>query len=93
MICRATPEIFARQQTALLTRSDARPLLHKIKIPTYVVVGRQDAWSTVEQHEAFARDIPGAKLVVIEDSGHFVPVEQPDQLSAVLDEMMQRPAA
>ena len=91
MICRATPEIFARQQKALLTRSDARPLLPKIKIPTYVVVGRQDAWSTVEQHEAFARDIPGAKLVVIEDSGHFVPVEQPDQLTAILDEMMQAP--
>jgi len=89
MICRATPAIFARQQKALLTRSDARPLLPKIKIPTYVVVGRQDAWSTIEQHEAFARDIPGAKLVVIEDSGHFVPVEQPDQLSAVLGEMMQ----
>ena len=93
MICRATPEIFARQQKALLTRSDARPLLPEIKIPTYVVVGRQDAWSTVEQHETFARNIPGAKLIVIEDSGHFVPVEQPGQLSAVLDEMMQVPSA
>lgn len=91
MICRATPDIFARQQNALLTRPDARPLLPKIKIPTYVVVGRQDAWSTVEQHEAFAKEIAGAKLVVIEDSGHFVPVEQPEKLSAVLDEMMQVP--
>lgn len=93
MICRATPEIFARQQNALLTRPDARPLLPKIKIPTYVVVGRQDAWSTVAQHEAFAAHIPGAKLIVIEKSGHFVPVEQPDQLSHVLDEMMRIPAA
>jgi pimeloyl-ACP methyl ester carboxylesterase len=93
MICRASPEIFARQQHALLTRPDARPLLPKIRIPTYVVVGRQDAWSTVEQHEAFAREIAGAKLVVIEDSGHFVPVEQPEKLSAVLDEMMRIPTA
>ena len=91
MICRATPDIFARQQKALLTRSDARPLLPKITIPTYVVVGRQDAWSTVEQHEAFAREIPGAKLIVIEDSGHFVPVEQAEALSNVLDEMMREP--
>ena len=93
MICRATPEIFARQQHALLTRPDARPLLPKIRIPTYVVVGRQDGWSTVAQHEAFAREIEGAKLVVIEDSGHFVPVEQPQQLSTILDDMMQHPAA
>ena len=92
MICRATPEIFARQQKALLTRSDARPLLPKINIPTFVVVGRQDAWSTVEQHEAFAAEIPGAKLIIIEDSGHFVPVEQPEKLSALLDAMMQVPA-
>jgi pimeloyl-ACP methyl ester carboxylesterase len=92
MICRANPEIFARQQKALLTRDDARPLLPKIKIPTYVVVGRQDAWSTVEQHGAFAREIAGAKLIVIEESGHFVPVEQPEQLSALLAQMMQVPA-
>ena len=88
MICRATPEIFARQQNALLTRSDARPVLPNIRIPTYVVVGRQDAWSTVAQHEAFAAQIPGAKLFVIEDSGHFAPVEQPEALNAVLREMM-----
>ena len=93
MICRATPEIFARQQNALLTRDDARPLLPKINIPTYVVVGRQDAWSTVEQHQAFAAHIRDAKLIVIENSGHFVPVEQPEQLSAVLDEMMRQPSA
>jgi pimeloyl-ACP methyl ester carboxylesterase len=89
MIQRATPEIFARQQKALLTRPDARPVLPGIRVPTYVVVGRQDEWSTVAQHEDFAAMIPGAKLVVIEESGHFVPVEQPHAVSTVLLDMMK----
>lgn len=92
MIERASPEIFQKQQHALLGRPDATPLLPTIRCPTYVVVGRQDAWSTVPQHEAFAKLIPGAKLVVIEDSGHFVPVEQPEALTRVLVEMMETPA-
>lgn len=88
MIRRTSPDVFARQQHALLTRPDARPLLPRISIPTYVVVGRQDVWSDVAQHEAFAAMIPGAKLVVVEESGHFVPVEQPLALNAILREMM-----
>jgi pimeloyl-ACP methyl ester carboxylesterase len=92
MIERATPEIFDKQQRALLGRPDAQPVLPTIACPTYVVVGRQDAWSTVAQHEDFAKLIPDAKLVVIEDSGHFVPVEQPDALNRLLVEMMETPA-
>ena len=59
-----------------------------INFPTIVAVGRQDEWSTVAQHEEIARAIPGAKLVVVEDSGHFVPVEQPEVLTGILRELM-----
>lgn len=92
MVLRASPEIFEKQQLALYGRPDARPLLPTISCPTYVVVGRQDLWATVAQHEAIAREIPGARLVVIEDSGHFVPVEQAERLNDVLTEMMETPA-
>jgi pimeloyl-ACP methyl ester carboxylesterase len=91
MVCRATPAIFEGQIRALLTREDARPLLPTMKMPVTVAVGRQDEWSTVAQHEAFAKLIPGAKLTVIEDSGHFVPVEQPEALNAVLRDLMAKP--
>jgi pimeloyl-ACP methyl ester carboxylesterase len=91
MIERASPEIFQKQQHALLGRQDATPLLPMIRCPTYVVVGRQDVWSNVPQHEAFAKLIPGAKLIVIEDSGHFVPVEQPEALTRALADMMETP--
>lgn len=92
MVQRATPEIHAGQIRALLGRLDATPLLASFKLPVYVVVGRQDEWSTVASHEEFARLIPGAKLVVIEDAGHFTPVEQPAALTNILREMMREPA-
>ncbi len=88
MVCRATPGIFAGQIRALLGRPDFRPLLSRISCPTLVAVGRQDEWSTVREHEDIAAAIPGAGLEVIEDSGHFTPVEQPSALTAALRRLM-----
>jgi pimeloyl-ACP methyl ester carboxylesterase len=48
------------------------------------MVGRQDRWSPLGQHEQMAALIPQAELVVIEDSGHMSPVEQAEQVSQAL---------
>ena len=86
MVMRASPAQHARQIRALLDRPDPRTLLPGIACPTLVMVGRQDRWSPLAQHEAIAAAIPGAVLVVIEDSGHMTPVERPRQVSdALLD--------
>lgn len=84
MVRRSDPARHARQITALLNRPDARPMLAAITVPTLVIVGRQDEWSPLEQHERLARAIPGARLQVVEDSGHMVTVEQPEVVSALL---------
>lgn len=84
MVCRSDPARHARQITALVRRPDATPLLGTITVPTLVVVGREDGWSPVAQHEEIARRIPGAVLEVVEDAGHFVTVEQPGAASALL---------
>ena len=93
MVLRASPDIYERQIRALLTREDSTPMLANFRLPVYVAVGRQDEWSTLAQHEAFARLIPGAKLRVIEDSGHFTPREQPAQLTQILRGMMRESLA
>jgi pimeloyl-ACP methyl ester carboxylesterase len=84
MVMRATPEQHRRQIRALLGRPDARALLPTISCPTLVMVGRQDRWSPPAQHEEIAAAIPNAQLVVIEDSGHMSPVEQPNEVSKAL---------
>lgn len=72
------------QIRALLGRSDAAPVLPTIAVPTLVIVGRDDAWSTPAQHEAFVSLIPDADLDVVADAGHMVTVEQPEVVSALL---------
>jgi pimeloyl-ACP methyl ester carboxylesterase len=84
MVSRATPQIFEGQQRALLNRPDTAPALAAVACPTTVIVGRQDVWSPVAQHEDIVAAIPGARLVVIEDSGHMSPVEQPQAVAAAL---------
>ena len=84
MVERMTPAIFERQIRALIGRPDARPLLAAIHCPTLVVVGRQDRWSPLAQNRELAETIPGARLAVIEDSGHFSPAEGPEAVAGAL---------
>ncbi|UFN47189.1 alpha/beta hydrolase [Roseomonas sp. OT10] len=84
MVCRATPAIFAGQVRALLNRPDAAAVLPRIACPTLVACGRQDGWSPLEQHEAMAAAIPGARLSVIEESGHMCTVEAPEAVTDLL---------
>ncbi|MET0744959.1 MAG: alpha/beta hydrolase [Microvirga sp.] len=93
MVLRAGPEQHERQIRALLGRPDARPHLPAIRCPTLVMVGRQDRWSPLAQHEEIASLIPGARLVVIEDSGHMSPVEQPGQVNRALLDWLGFPDA
>lgn len=86
MVLRMTPEQHEKQIRALINRPDARPVLPKIKVPTLIACGRQDAWSPPADHEAIAAAIPGARLAIIDDSGHFLPLEQPDAFNRALRE-------
>ena len=92
MIERRTPQQFQAQINALLSRPDAEPVLRSLACPTYVICGRQDAWSTFERHEVMSRLIPPAHvtLVAIEESGHMATMERPDDVNAVLTEWLDR---
>jgi len=84
MIRRATPDIFAGQQKALLGRPDATGYLPRMRCPAAVICGRQDAWSPYSRHVEMAAAIPGAVLTPIEDSGHMSTLERPEAVTAAL---------
>jgi pimeloyl-ACP methyl ester carboxylesterase len=81
MIERNTPDMFAAQVQALLTRPDATALLREIRCPTLVLCGREDSWSPLQRHEEMHAAIAGSRLVVIEQCGHMATMEQPDVVS------------
>jgi pimeloyl-ACP methyl ester carboxylesterase len=84
MFERTTPDVFAAQIHALLSRPDARALLALIRCPTLVLCGAEDSWAPPAGHREMAAAIAGSTLVEIPDCGHMAPMEQPAQVSAAL---------
>jgi pimeloyl-ACP methyl ester carboxylesterase len=84
MVARATPDSFAAQIQALLERPDARPLLSTIDVPTLLLSGANDTWSSVAQHADMQRSVPHATLVEIAGAGHMAPIERPDAVARAL---------
>ncbi len=52
--------------------------LHRIGVPTLVVHGRHDRMVPLEQALRILAHLPAADLVVLNDCGHWPPVERPD---------------
>lgn len=80
---------FLRQQKAILGRPDGRPALAAIACPTLVAAGRADALTPLEVNAELAALIPGAKFVVVEESGHLPAMEQPVATTALLRYWLQ----
>jgi pimeloyl-ACP methyl ester carboxylesterase len=78
------PKVFRQQQEAIIGRADSRPHLHEIACPTLIACGREDKITPIDVHTEMAERIPGAHLTVIENCGHLVTLEQPEQISEAL---------
>jgi pimeloyl-ACP methyl ester carboxylesterase len=90
MFERKTPDLFAAQIHALLSRPDACGLLENIRCPTLVLCGAQDSWSLPQGHRDMAAAIRGSRLELIEDCGHMAPMEKPAEVSAALATWLSR---
>jgi pimeloyl-ACP methyl ester carboxylesterase len=90
MVLRHTPEQHERQIRALIDRPDASAYLAEITCPTLIVVGRYDNWSPVSQHEDMLALLPNAQLEIIENAGHFAPLEQPALVAELVADFLQR---
>ncbi len=80
---------FVRQQTAIMGRPDQRPLLPRLRLPTLVLVGRQDLLTPPAMAMELAAGIAEARLEVLEDCGHLATLERPAETTAALRRWLQ----
>jgi pimeloyl-ACP methyl ester carboxylesterase len=84
MAAETGPDAFVRQQKAIMSRQDSRPLLSEIGCPTLVLVGDGDELTTPELAREIAGGISGSRLVVVPNCGHLSTIERPEPVNAAL---------
>lgn len=78
-------EGFVRQQRAIMSRPDSRPVLREIAVPTLVVVGDEDDITPPDHASEIATGIgASARLVTIPRCGHLATLEAPQRVTAEL---------
>jgi len=69
-----------RRQTFLnIINEDLTPLLGKIKAPTLLIWGGDDKETPLNQARVMERSVPGSKLVVLKNAGHYGFLDQPEE--------------
>jgi len=68
--------------------ADLRPELGRIACPTLVLIAGRDALMPEERSRAVAAAIPGARAVVLPDSGHALVVEERQRLIELVQEFL-----
>lgn len=67
------------------SREDISELLAHVEVPTLVITGDKDAGMTPNMlNREVVSKIPGARLEVIPDAGHFLPIEAPDEVAELI---------
>ncbi|GHE77733.1 alpha/beta hydrolase [Streptomyces thermocarboxydus] len=78
----------ANQLGMVFSRLDCSPRwrerLPEIKLPTLVVHGRRDRFFPVGNAEAIAREIPGARLLVLEEAATAIPDTAIDEITEAM---------
>jgi pimeloyl-ACP methyl ester carboxylesterase len=74
-----------REVAAGMLAYDDAPDVARIAAPTLLLWGEQDALFPREDQDRLAATIPGAKLVVYEETGHCPNWERPERVAADLD--------
>jgi pimeloyl-ACP methyl ester carboxylesterase len=56
-----------------------------IEIPCLILVGKEDIMTPVKYSEFFHKKIKNSELVIIENAGHLVMIEQPKKLNEAIE--------
>jgi pimeloyl-ACP methyl ester carboxylesterase len=77
--------VYGKRQKAAVPAIDQ---LGSIRVPTLVVIGEHDTSGTRAAADRLAADVPGARLIRIPNAAHIVGMEVPDELAALIVELL-----
>ena len=65
--------------------------IHELgKLPVKLIWGADDAWQVVDWAHKLNQAIPGSELEIFKNCGHFLPEDQPEELSESLVQFMKQ---
>ncbi len=67
---------------------DVMSRLQEISLPTLILCGREDRLTPPKYSQFLSEKLPGAKLCVIPDAGHYVMREQGEMVNRAIEEWM-----
>lgn len=72
-----------------VARHDGHDSLGDITCPTLVAWCRQDELRSLDEARELSDGIPGARLKIVEDCGHMLPMEAPEQMVILLKDWLE----
>jgi 3-oxoadipate enol-lactonase len=87
-LMRQPPEGYAKACEAL-SKANAFPV-ERIEVPVLLVAGDTDPVAPPSMATALKDKMPNAKMVLLERSGHWIPIEKPEESSRLIAEFLQK---
>ncbi|WP_431284828.1 alpha/beta fold hydrolase [Humitalea sp. 24SJ18S-53] len=85
---RQSPRDVARGVTAFHSRPSRDQFLAAFPRPVIIVTGAEDRMPGPEASAAQARSTPQGRLHIVQDCGHYVPLERPGPLNLILRDLI-----
>jgi pimeloyl-ACP methyl ester carboxylesterase len=79
-------ETYRAFSTAMVSGASPALDLAGVKVPTLVMAGRHDRIVSLESGQRLVAALPDARLVVLEDSAHSAPEEEPETVAKIIRE-------
>ena len=92
MMRKMSAEDVSQAQRGMAERPDSVSDLKTISVPTLIVIGEEDAFSTVADGELMRQNIANSQVKVIPKAGHYAPYERPDAVGPVLRQFLDSAA-
>ena len=83
--------VFREQIEMAIQRVDSRPRLAAIDMPALIACGAEDQVSPPELSTEIAHAIPGATLAIVAGAGHYLTLDQPDEVARLVGDWLTQP--